>query len=161
VAHIEPFASSSLVLVPESVLVTSDYAPTFMPGCLTIAKDFLASHRDVVLAFVAAHDRGMQFARLYVAETIEINQAYIPSLPIGAAYKALDKLHFDPRMSKATWRRFKELTIPGYVSAGLMPEVDADAFVTSLVDPSVSAEVQAAHPEYYSDLPAIAPDDQL
>jgi ABC-type nitrate/sulfonate/bicarbonate transport system substrate-binding protein len=156
VCHIEPFASVALVTNDGAVLVTPDNPPVYMPGCTVVAKDFLAAHADVVKAFLAGHDRGMQVARQDPATMIQINQAYIPTLPVGAAFNALKKLKFDPRITQTVKDRMAKTTVPLYIQAGLLPAgTDAKTLVDGAFDTSISEQLQKEHPEYYSDLPPL------
>jgi ABC-type nitrate/sulfonate/bicarbonate transport system substrate-binding protein len=155
VAHIEPFVSVALQTVPDAFLVTPDNPPIYMPGCTVVAADFLSQHRDVVTAFVTGHDRGMQVARQNPGEMIQINQSYIPDLPIGAAFNALKKLRFDPRMGSQVKDRLAKVTLAAYVEFGLVPSGTDASLLDRVFDSSVSEAVQKAHPEYYSDLPKI------
>jgi ABC-type nitrate/sulfonate/bicarbonate transport system substrate-binding protein len=156
VAHIEPFASTALLTNDGAVLVTPDEPPVYMPGLTVVSKDFLKAHADVVTAFLAGHDRGMQVARQDPATMIQINQNYIPTLPIGAAYNALKKLKFDPRITPAVKDRMGKTTLPLYLSAGLIPSgSDPVALANAGFDTSVSEQLAKSHPEYYSDLPSL------
>lgn len=158
----EPFPSIALLQIKGSVMVNTDYPPTYQPGCTMTSADYIRDHRDVLLVYVTGIAHGQHFTRRNPSRMIEINSTYIPSLPVAAAFSAAKRISFDPRLSKLVSDRFKQKTVPDLIKFGILPtSVDPVKLVDQVVDPSIIVEVMKAHPEYFSDLPPIPSGQQF
>lgn len=157
ISFVEPWPSVSLVRVPGSVRVSST-APLFGPGIFVTTADTLRSNRALLVKFLAASAQAQQWARRNLnkglIDVIQRSSGVAPEV----SRKGINFVRFDGRISKLTLSRLAYLTIPTLISLGILKQgLDS----RTAIDPSLSKEVQAKYPQYFSDLPKIPKKYQL
>ncbi len=158
VIFVEPWPSLVESQVEGAVRVSTTFAPYYAPGIFVTTADTLNSSRDMLVKFLTAISKSQQWARENLTgELIDVNSRHT-QIPPEVARKAIENINFDGRMSKLVIERFKENSVPTYVSVGsLKAPVDID----EIFDTSLMKEIQSNHPEFFSDLPEIPSEYQL
>lgn len=156
ISFVEPWPSLVLSQVSGSVRLSLP-APIFSPGILVSTADTIASKRSALVQFLAAAAQAEQWARHHRAQLIAVNSRHT-TIPADVANTALNRIRFDPRMSKLTLAHLAYTTIPtlrrlGVITKPVDPRVAVDA--------SLNKEVQVKFPQFFSDLPKIPRKYQL
>jgi hypothetical protein len=93
-----------------------------------------------------------QYTRRNRDEAVEIFARMVPNTDLAVAKKAVQHISYDPRLSPAVMRAFEaaEDDVLKNTLQGAARLAIAEQFA-----PKFLAEVEKAHPEYFSDLPPL------
>ena len=155
----EPWPSPAIVKVPGSLRLASGGCPScYIPAAFLTSKQVVEKNPEALRRFMAAISESEQWVRQNPDAAAEINMHWITGIDLAVMKEAMRQASFDPRMSKNTVAGYKARTIPSLVAGGgLKSAVDPTPFV----DAQFILAAQKANPNYFSDLPPIAANDQL
>ncbi len=148
----EPFNMMAMSQAPESYEVLRGGGHLSYMMIATVHDPLVQQNPKLIQAFVNGLAAASHYTRQNRAEAVEIFAKWVPNVNLDVARKALQHIHFDPRMSRESLRAFEnaqndllKLTIKGAKPIR----------ITDIVLTSYTEAAQKAHPEYFSDLPAL------
>ena len=148
----EPFNTVVLDQVPESYTVIRGGGYLSYIMVATTHEPTLQSSPEVIRNFVAGLAEASQYTRQHRDEAVEIFVKWVPGLDPAVGRKAIQHISYDPRVSRPVMQAFETAeddVLKNTVKGGSRLSIP-DQFA-----PSYLAEVEKAHPEYFSDLPAL------
>jgi len=152
----EPYNVMAMEKASESYVVLRGGGHLSYIMLASVHDPMLRQSPQVVQNFVTGLVAASQATRKNRAEAVEIFAKWVPNVDLGVAKKAIQHIHYDPRISKASLRAFEnaqddilKLTIKDAPKRLAINEVVLSQFVEA---------AQKAHPEYFSDLPPLPPD---
>jgi len=118
----------------------------------TAHEPTLQATPEVIRAFVTGLAAASQYTRRNRDEAVEIFARLVPNTDLAVAKKAVQHISYDPRLSPAVLRAFEaaEDDVLKNTLQGAARLAVAEQFA-----PKFLAEVEKAHPEYFSDLPPL------
>ncbi len=148
----EPFNTMGLLNAPESyeVLRGGGYLSYMMIA--TVHDPMVQENPKLIQAFVNGLAAASQYTRQNRDEAVQIFAKWVPGVNLEVARKAIPHISYDPRISRESLRGFEnaqnellQLTIK-----------DAKPIrISDIVLTSFTEAAQKAHPQYFSDLPAL------
>ena len=152
----EPFNTVVLEKAPESYVVLRGGGHLSYIMLASTHEPLMRQSPQVVQNFVTGLVAASHATRQNRAEAVEIFSKWVPNVDLAVARKAIQHIRYDPRISKASLRAFEnaqddilKLTITNAPKRLAIAEVVLSSFVEA---------AQKAHPEYFSDLPALPAD---
>lgn len=148
----EPFNTAVLEQVSDSYVVQRGGGYLSYVMVATAHDPTIQSSPQVVRDFVAGLAAASQYTRQNRDEAVDIFARMVPNTDVGVGKKAVRFISYDPRLSPAVMKAFNaaEDDVLKNTLHGAARLVVADQFA-----PAFLAEVEKAHPEYFSDLPAL------
>lgn len=148
----EPFVSQMVAELGDNAVVVSRAEPVigYTIG-ITSPDEVISGKREVIKKFAAAIAQSSHWVRQNPEEASQAALSFIDGLGEEHALAAMDHLAFDPRVSGCTLRAY-ERTSEILAERG---EITTPSKATDLVDPTIMAEVEEEHPEWFEDLPPI------
>jgi ABC-type nitrate/sulfonate/bicarbonate transport system substrate-binding protein len=117
---------------------------------LGVLDPTLQSSKAELVKFVSAVAEANAFIRKNPQKAAEDAANYLPGVDVSAAADAIQNhLKWDPRLSACTQKAMKNGAAELFKSG----KVTQDFSVSDLMDTSIIAEVEKAHPEWFADLP--------
>ncbi len=148
----EPFNMMAMSRAPESYEVLRGGGHLSYMMIATVHDPLVQQNPQLIQAFVNGLAAASHYTRQNRDEAVEIFAKWVPDVNLDVARKAIQHIHFDPRMSRESLRAFEnaqndllKLTIKGAKPIR----------ITDIVLTSYTEAAQKAHPEYFSDLPAL------
>jgi len=148
----EPFNVMAISRTPESYEVLRGGGHLSYMMIATVHDPLVQQNPKLIQAFVNGLAEASHYTRQNRGEAVEIFAKWVPNVNLEVARKAIQHIKYDPRMSRESLRAFEnaqndllKLTIKG-----AKPIPIADIVLTSY-----TAAAQKAHPEFFSDLPAL------
>ena len=148
----EPFNVMAMSRAPESYEVLRGGGHLSYMMIATVHDPLVAENPKLIQAFVNGLAAASHYTRQNRGEAVEIFAKWVPNVNLEVARKAIQHIHYDPRMSRESLRAFEnaqndllKLTIKNAQPLK----------ITDVVLTSYTAAAQKAHPEYFSDLPAL------
>ncbi len=148
----EPYNTAVLEQVPESYVVLRGGGHLSYIMVATAHDPTIAASPKVIRDFVAGLAAASQYTRRNRDEAVEIFARMVPNTDLAVGKKAVRHISYDPRLSPAVMKAFEAAeddvlknTLQGAARLAV-PDQFAPAFL---------AEVQKAHPDYFSDLPPL------
>ncbi len=149
----EPIVSQNIRELGDNAVVVSR-GENFL-GYLTGiggTRDVIDANREAYVKYGTGIAQATQFIRQNPDEAAQDAIAFIEGLDPEVAADALDgNIMFDPRLTSCVQEAF-QITGDLMIDAGTVAEVPD---TSKLVDPTIMAEVEAQHPEYFDDLPPL------
>lgn len=148
----EPYNTQVLEHVPESYIVPRGGGHLSHIMVATAHEPTIKDNPQLIRNVVAGLAAASQYTRQNRAEAIEIFAKWVPSTDLAVAKKAIQHISYDPRLSPAVMKAFeaaKDDVLKNTLKGAARLNVP-DQFA-----PAFAAEVQKAHPEYFSDLPPL------
>jgi sulfonate transport system substrate-binding protein len=152
----EPFNTLVLERVPDSYVVLRGGGLLSYIMVATAHDPTLQESPQVVRSFLGGLAAASQYTRQHREEAVEVFARWVPNVDMAIAKKAIQHIRYDPRISRHSLRAFEEaqeeilrLTLTSTPARLPMPEQFSPAFM---------AEVEHAHPQYFSDLPPLPAD---
>src|SRR5262249_12217233 len=148
----EPYNTAVLEQVPDSYVVLRGGGHLSYIMVATAHEPTLQATPDVIRAFVTGLAAASQYTRRHRDEAVEIFARMVPNTDLAVAKKAVQHISYDPRLSPAVLRAFEaaEDDVLKNTLQGAARLTIPDQFA-----PKILAEVEKAHPEYFSDLPPL------
>src|SRR5258708_5585772 len=148
----EPYVTAVLEQVADSFLVIRGGHHMSYVMVATAHGPTVTSRPDVVRNFAAGLAGASHYTRNHRDEAVEVFAKLVPNTDVAVGKKAIRHISYDPRLSPAVMRAFEaaenEVLINTLKGA---PRLD----VPDQFRPSFMAEVEKAHPEYFTDLPPL------
>jgi ABC-type nitrate/sulfonate/bicarbonate transport system substrate-binding protein len=152
----EPYNVMAMEKASESYVVLRGGGHLSYIMLASVHEPMLRQSPQVVQNFVTGLVAASQATRKNRGEAVEIFAKWVPNVDLSVAKKAIQHIHYDPRISKASLRAFEnaqddvlKLTIKDAPKRLAINEVVLTSFVEA---------AQKAHPEYFSDLPPLPAD---
>lgn len=118
----------------------------------TVHDPLVTENPKLIQAFVNGLAAASRYTRQNRGEAVEIFAKWVPNVILEVARKAIQHIDYDPRMSRESLRAFEnaqndllKLTIKNAQPLR----------ITDVVLTAYAVAAQKAHPEYFSDLPAL------
>jgi len=148
----EPYNTAVLEQVPESYVVLRGGGHLSYIMVATAHEPTLQATPEVIRAFVTGLAAASQYTRRNRDEAVEIFARLVPNTDLAVAKKAVQHISYDPRLSPAVLRAFEaaEDDVLKNTLQGAARLAVAEQFA-----PKFLADVEKAHPEYFSDLPPL------
>jgi ABC-type nitrate/sulfonate/bicarbonate transport system substrate-binding protein len=127
----EPFNTLVLERVPDSNVVLRGGGHLSYIMVATAHDPTLEERPQVVKSFIAGLAAASQYTRQHREEAVEIFARWVPNVDVAIAKKAIQHIRYDPRISRHAPEQFS---------------------------PVFMAEVERAHPQYFSDLAPLPAD---
>jgi ABC-type nitrate/sulfonate/bicarbonate transport system substrate-binding protein len=122
-----------------------------------VTPQFLTANADRLKRYIAASAEASQYARQHRDEAADIFVKQFPTIDRVTARAALGFVNLDPRISIVTEQRARR-SFEFALKIGTVKEVPR---FREMLDLRLFNEVASEHPEYFSDLPPIAKNQQL
>lgn len=148
----EPFNTMVLDRVPESYVVVRGGGHLSYVMLAAAHVPTVETRPELVRNFVAGLAAASQYTRRNRDEAVEIFAKWVPGLDPAVGKKAIQHISYDPRISAPVIQAFEAAeddVLKNTVKGGQRLDVPA-LFARSFI-----AEVEKAHPEYFSDLPSV------
>jgi len=148
----EPFNMMALSRAPESYEVLRGGGHLSYMMIATVHDPLVQQNPKLIQAFVNGLAAASHYTRQNRGEAVEIFSKWVPNVNLDVARKAIQHIHFDPRMSRESLRAFEN------AQNDLLKLTIKDAKpirITDIVLTSYTEAAQKAHPEYFADLPAL------
>jgi ABC-type nitrate/sulfonate/bicarbonate transport system substrate-binding protein len=149
----EPYVTQEISELGSNAVVVSRGQPLlgYIVG-MGVLDPTLTADRAEVLKFVTAVAEADAFIRKNPLKAAQDAAVYLPGLNVNAAADAIkNHLKWDPRLSTCTQKAMKAGDDQQF-KAG---EITTDVPLADLMDTSVIAQVQKAHPAWFADLPPV------
>ena len=148
----EPFNTMGLMRTPGSYEVLRGGGHLSYMMIATVHDPMVKENPSLIQAFVNGLAAASHYTRQNRAEAVEIFAKWVPNVNLDVARRAIQHINYDPRMSRQSLQAFEnaqnellKLTIKGAKPIR----------ITDIVLTSYTEAAQRAHPEYFSDLPAV------
>jgi ABC-type nitrate/sulfonate/bicarbonate transport system substrate-binding protein len=148
----EPYNTMVLEGVPDSYVVLRGGGHLSYIMVATAHEPTIQSDPKILRNFVAGLAEASQYTRKNRGEAVEIFAKWVPNVDVAVAKKAIQYISYDPRISHPVMKAFEAAeddvlknTLKGAARLNI-PDQFASAFL---------ADVEKAHPEYFSDLPPV------
>src|SRR6185503_11263149 len=118
----------------------------------TVHDPTLKNDPRLVQAFVNGLAAASHYTRQNRNEAVEIFAKWVPNVNIDVARKAVQHIHYDPRMSNASLKAFEN------AQDDLLKLTIKDAKpipITDIVLTRFTEVAQKAYPQYFADLPQL------
>jgi len=148
----EPYNTAVLEQVPGSYVVLRGGGHLSYIMIATVHEPTIKDNPQVIRNVVAGLAAASQYTRKNRDEAVEIFAKSVPNTDVAVAKKAVRHISYDPRLSRAVLKAFEaaEDDILKNTLQGAARLTIADQFAPAFLE-----EVEKAHPEYFSDLPAL------
>ena len=148
----EPFNTMVMASAPKSYEVLRGGGHLSYIMVATVHDPTLKNDPKLVQGFVDGLAAASHYTRQNRNEAVEIFAKWVPNVNLDVARKAVQHIHYDPRMSRASLKAFEnaqndllKLTIK-----------DAKAIpISDIVLTRFTEASQKAYPQYFADLPAL------
>jgi NitT/TauT family transport system substrate-binding protein/sulfonate transport system substrate-binding protein len=148
----EPFNTMGLMSAPESYEVLRGGGHLSYMMIATVHDPMVQDNPRLIQAFVNGLAAASHYTRQNRDEAVAIFAKWVPNVNLDVARKAIQHINYDPRISRQSLQAFenaqKELLQLTIKSAKPIP-------IASIVLTSYTEAAERAHPEYFSDLPAV------
>ena len=148
----EPFNVMAMSRAPESYEVLRGGGHLSYMMIATVHDPLVQQDPRLIQAFVNGLAAASHYTRQNRGEAVEIFAKWVPNVNLDVARKAIQHINYDPRMSRESLRAFEN------AQNDLLKLTIKDAKpirITDIVLTSYTEAAQKAHPEYFSDLPAL------
>jgi sulfonate transport system substrate-binding protein len=149
----EPYNVMAMSKAPESYEVLRGGGHLSYMMIVTVHDPMLARNPGLIQDFVDGLAAASRYTRAHRAEAVEIFAKWVPGVDLDVARKAVQHIRFDPRMSGESLRAFEN------AQNDLLKLTIKDKKPLKITDVVLTRFTEAAqrrHPEYFSDLPALA-----
>ena len=151
VATWEPYGTLILEKVPGSTLVARGGGLMSYGVYMQATTPFLERNPDLLERYVIGAAEAAQYTRRHPEEAAEIATRWVSGLDPGVARKAIQSLHFDPRLTKYSLQAFDESVKILLEQKKLRGPVPA----TRGMDTRIIEKVMRERPELFADLKPI------
>ena len=159
VAAWEPWATTAVQRVPGAFRVVSAGCEScYDPGSILTTRDVIAQKAETLRRFMVAFAEAHQWLRQHFDEAAEINMRWVTGVDADVMKSAIRRSHYDLRISRNTLEGYDKKAIPMLVGDKRMAKAVPAATV---VDPQFYLYAEKTAPQFFSDLPPIAPDRHL
>ncbi len=148
----EPFNVMAMSQAPESYEVLRGGGHLSYMMIATVHDPLVQQNPRLIQAFVNGLAAASHYTRQNRGEAVAIFSKWVPTVNVDVARKAIQHIHYDPRISRESLRAFEnaqndllKLTIKGAKPIK----------ITDIVLTSYTEAAQKAYPEYFVDLPAL------
>jgi NitT/TauT family transport system substrate-binding protein/sulfonate transport system substrate-binding protein len=152
----EPFNTLVLERVPDSYVVLRGGGHLSYIMVATAHDPTLQESPQVVQSFIAGLAAASQYTRQHRDEAVEIFARWVPNVDVAIAKKAIQHIRYDPRISRHALRAFEEAQED--ILRLTLTSAPARLPIPEQFNPSFMAEVERAHPQYFSDLAPLPAD---
>ena len=155
VASLEPLNSVVLASVPDAYEVQRGGGYLSYLMITTARVPTIQGQPELIERFVAGLAAATQYTRQNRAEAVRIFAERIPNQNVAALANGIRHISYDPRMSAATDKAFEAAQADVLAQAAMKGKTPLP--LAALLYRDAIAKVQAKHPQYFSDLPKLAP----
>jgi ABC-type nitrate/sulfonate/bicarbonate transport system substrate-binding protein len=119
----------------------------------TVHDPMVQENPRLIQAFVNGLAAASHYTRQNRGEAVAIFAKWVPNVNLDVARKAIQHISYDPRISRQSLQAFENAQneLLQHTIKGAKPKRITDIVLTSYTEAA-----QRAHPQYFSDLPALS-----
>lgn len=155
IAPWEPYTAQAVRELGSNAVIISRGDASLVTDLIGVVahEDWIKSNYDLLEKFSIGIAQAAQFIRKNPKEAADIDTRYLDGINVDDATEGLKFLQWDPRISVCTVEGLL-LTGNDMLKAGLIKK-DKPFVATDFYDDTVLKRVEAKHPEFFADLPAL------
>ena len=149
----EPFNTMGLMGAAESYEVLRGGGHLSYMMIATVHDPMVQENPRLIQAFVNGLAAASHYTRQNRGEAVAIFAKWVPNVNLDVARKAIQHISYDPRISRQSLQAFENAQneLLQHTIKGAKPKRITDIVLTSYTEAA-----QRAHPQYFSDLPALS-----